>query len=303
MRANIHAGIIFVCTMVFTVSCNSDPGPKERGIHYPVFSNEEEVTITGYAGDAMEPFITADNAFLFFNSLNDAVDTSLFYATRQSDTQFTLAGEIGGVNGEPPHLDAVASMDLAGGFYFVSTRDYPAVFENYKRGTFANGAVTGIAPVQGDIYVYSPGWLIMDAEVSRNGDTLYYVNARFSGQPMPEETRICTGVKSGSSFGTHARSSFILENVNDPDYLAYAPAASSDGTELYFTRLKKGSAETEICVSVRASTDGKFSLPKKIDIQGYLPEGPTITADGTRLYYHKKTEQNGKYRIFSMSRE
>jgi hypothetical protein len=34
----------------------------------------------GYTGDAMEPFLSRDGELLFFNSLNDGRDTSLFLA-------------------------------------------------------------------------------------------------------------------------------------------------------------------------------------------------------------------------------
>ena len=78
---------------------------------YRVFRTDK-VTINGYSGDAMEPFITRDGNYLFFNSLNSGGDTSLYYAAKGADdVTFNGATTITGVNAMPPHLDAVASMD------------------------------------------------------------------------------------------------------------------------------------------------------------------------------------------------
>jgi hypothetical protein len=57
-------------------------------------SQPERVTIRGYKGEAMEPFITRDGRYLFFNNLNDpAVNTNLYYAERVDDLTFEFRGE------------------------------------------------------------------------------------------------------------------------------------------------------------------------------------------------------------------
>lgn len=285
----------------------SDPAPValtpvDTTTAYPSFINDREVAITGYSGDAMEPFISGDGQVLFFNSLNDGDSTSLYHATRVSDTAFAFAGEVGGVNGTPPHLDAVASLDGGGRFYFVSTRNYPAVFENLQAGDYAAGAVTGVAPVAGDFYVYSPGWLIMDAEIARGGSTLYYCNARFDGGAIPAEARLGVASKQGASFTKLAAGDTVLKNVNDTSYLVYAPASTADGRELYFTRMHKRMASTRICVAVRTDTAGPFSAPRTLEIAGTIVEAPTITSDKRRIYYHKLAG-DGKYRIYTMTRQ
>lgn len=67
----------------------------------------------------MEPFITKDDRYLFFNSLNNGINTSLYYAEKENDTFFNFKGEIENVNGTDPHLDAVPSMDINNKFYYV----------------------------------------------------------------------------------------------------------------------------------------------------------------------------------------
>ena len=308
MKIMIKANIGLVQSIVFAiivliVNCGNKNGGPEIEVSYPEFTDEVEVIIDGYDKDAMEPFISKDGHFLFFNSLNDGDSTSLYYAARVNDTMFNFEGEISGVNGPVPHLDAVASMDINNVFYFVSTRDYPDVFQNYQIGEFNNGVVNNVKCVMGDFYIYEPGWLIMDAEISKNGDLLYYVNAQFGGNPLPLQAYIGIAEKGDSSFDKLDSSDDILMNVNDSDYLIYAPSISSDGNELYFTRIRKGILITQICVSVRDDNTENFSTPQWIEIEGNAVEAPSLTDGGERLYYHKKLDRDDKYHIFTMRRE
>jgi hypothetical protein len=291
--------------MIITAILISGCGLFENNseIQYPEFIDETEVIIDGCNTDMMEPFIAKDGSFLFFNSLNDGINTSLFYATKVDDTHFVFQGEISGVNGTPPHLDAVASMDENNIFYFISTRNYPGVIENCQTGKFNNGEVKDIQPVKGNFYISSPGWIIMDAEISKDGNILYYVNSYFNGNRLPNKSMIGIAEKKDSLFNKIVLSDDMLRNVNDPDYLIYAPSSSSDGKELYFARIKKGIYTTEICVSVRSDENGVFSKPKKIEISGNTVEAPTLADDGKRLYYHKKLVVDGKYHIFTMERK
>src|ERR1700722_20463485 len=84
---------------------------------FGVFTNPEPVTIEGYSQDAMEPFISPDGNYLFFNNSNSASTTNLYYATRIDDVTFQYQGEIAGANAGPNTLTAVASMDINNIFY------------------------------------------------------------------------------------------------------------------------------------------------------------------------------------------
>ena len=93
-------------------------GPIAVGQTYPSYGPEIQVTINGLSFDAMEPFISSDGNYLFFNNLNDGVNTKLFYATKVNDSTFNYVGELNGTNQTtPPHLDAVADMDTLNNFY------------------------------------------------------------------------------------------------------------------------------------------------------------------------------------------
>ncbi|MFD1615089.1 hypothetical protein [Gelatiniphilus marinus] len=145
MKIKMFLSIIALCI----VSCTSNEN-DELPI-YPSFGSEIEVTINGLTFDAMEPFISSDGNYLFFNNLNDGINTKLYYATKINDSTFNYVGELTGANQTTtPHLDAVADMDSNGNFYWTSTRNYPTELENLFHGTFNAGNVNGIGRVKGD---------------------------------------------------------------------------------------------------------------------------------------------------------
>ncbi len=264
-----------------------------------VFSGEQAVTIVGYDDHAMEPSISRDGKYLFWNSLNDAKDTSLYYAKRVDDTTFNFVGKVEGANGTRPHLDAVPSLDLNNELYWVSLRDYPKVVENYQHARFVDARVTNVFPVQGDFYIREPGWIIMDAEISPDGQTLLYVVADFSkGGTIPSDSIIGIARKNGERFVKDKNSDILFQNINSKDFIGYAPAYSTDGLTLLFTRLEKNA--TRIYVSTRSSTNAPFRTPVLVDIAGKLPEAPSLSVDGKNLYYHKKV--GSTYKIFMMKK-
>ena len=147
---------------------------------HPSFGDEIDVTINGLGFDAMEPFISANGKYLFFNNLNDGINTKLFYAARVNDSTFNYIGELNGSNQfSPPQLGAVADMDKSNNFYWTSTRNYPSELDNLYHGKFNSGNVSDIGRVHGNFNKNIPGWLIMDHGISYDGQLLYYNNARF----------------------------------------------------------------------------------------------------------------------------
>lgn len=265
----------------------------------PLFGPEIKVFVQGLSFDAMEPFLSADGNTMFFNSLNDGINTRVHYATKIDDSTFTYIGEVNGVNEvNNPQLNAVASMDSANRFVWVSTRNWPVITENLHRGNYSNGVCSATGRVYGNFYIYQPGWVIMDAALTYNGSQLYYCNARFDTCTIPCEARLGIADRvNDSTFNINANSSYILQNVNDTNYLVYAPQLSANGLELYFTRLLIGSYDTEICVSVRSSTSDPFSAPMVLysDFPNF-PEAATVDSAASLMYYHKKT--NGTYALY-----
>jgi len=264
---------------------------------YPSFGPEIEVTINGLTFDAMEPFVSPDGNTLFFNNLNDGVDTKLYYATKVNDSTFTFVGELNGTNQTvQPHLDAVADMDSLNNFYWTSTRDYPAQLDNLHYGTYTAGTVAATGRVHGDFNKNTVGWLVMDHGISIDGQLLYYNNARFDGVCQgPCETELGIAQKvNDSTFNKIPASSAILQTVNDTNYIYYAPCISSDDLEFYYTRFPKDTVTAstlfEICVAVRTSPTGNFSVPAVLfsETIANLIEAPTLTTDKQIMYYHRK---------------
>jgi len=298
---------VFFKTLLFVlliVSCSSNDNNSPAPLLYPTFNSEIDVRISGLSFDAMEPFISPDGSYLFFNNLNDGVNTKLYYATKINDSTFNFEGELLGTNQtEMPHLDAVADLDSNGNFYWTSTRNYPAQLDNLFHGTFSAGGVSDIERVQGDFNMNIPGWLVMDHGISLDGQFLYFNNARFNDSEClgPCETNLGIAKKdNAATFNTLANSSSILQHINDANYIYYAPCISSDNLELFYTRYLKGpitpSTVFEICVAVRNDPQSEFSIPRVLfsDVISNLIEAPTLTVDKNIIYYHRKTSDSHK---------
>jgi hypothetical protein len=272
--------------------------------NHPSFGPEIDVIINELTFDAMEPFISPDGNYLFFNNLNDGVNTKLYYATKTTDSTFNYVGELNGANQiTTPYLDAVADMDSLNNFYWTSTRDYPVELDNLFHGTFNTGNITSIGRVRGNFNKSSPGWLVMDHGISYDGQLLYYNNARFDNNNCqgPCETEIGIALKvNDSTFNQIPNSNFILQNVNDTNFIYYAPCISSDNLELYYTRYPKDTITLttlfEICVAVRSSPIDTFSIPIVLfsELISDMIEAPTLTADKQIIYYHKKIVDSHK---------
>lgn len=259
---------------------------------YPVFGPEIKVTVTGLTFDAMEPFISLDGNTMFFNSLNSGGNTNLYYATKVDDSTFNYVGLVGGTyDSSLDHLDGVSSVDSLNNFFWVSLRNFP----NLHRGNYLSGNVSNITRTYGDFNIGLTGWIIMDAAIDYHGNLLYYCNAYFGptftecpGVPCVARLGVAQKVND-SVFNKLINTDAIFSNVNDTNYIVYAPQVTKDGLELYYTRILKTTINSEICVAVRSSISDTFSLPTVIHSNlGFLPEAASPTTDKQKIYYHQK---------------
>ena len=280
----------------------SAPDKKVKPPAYTEFGNPEMVQILGYddiegnSNDAMEPFISRDGNYLFFNNSNSAPTTSLFWATRVSDVTFQYQGEIGGAVNSSGPLDAVASMDSLGNFYFITTRSYestgaPGYLSTIYSGPFADvsgvASVTPVNPVPG---VAAPklGLINFDQEISADGNTLYFTQGNFStGNLTSTEMMVATRQTDGS-FAIDPHSARIMKTINDNKYLNYAADTSADELEFFFTRTNVKAGQIGIYMATRKSATKPFDEPKKIDAITGFAEAPSISPDDLSLYYHWK---------------
>jgi Tol biopolymer transport system component len=259
------------------------------------FQNPQRVTIEGYDGDAMEPFLSRDGKYLFFNNRNEpSVNTNLHWAERIDDLHFKYRGELQGVN--TPALDGVPSMDREGNFYFVSNRSYDQTASTLYRAKFADGAVTGVELVPG-VSLAKPGIVNFDAEISADGNTLYFVESQFNFFRQPESARILIARRSGNTFVRDPASASIMQAING-DGLNYAPATSASECEIFFTRA--GPQGPAIYMAKRADKTQPFQKPLRLSAMTGFVEGPTLSPDEQSLYYHKK--ENGHLVLYRVTR-
>jgi Tol biopolymer transport system component len=260
------------------------------------------ITITDYNGDAMEPFISRDGAYLFFNNnTGGPTDKDLFYATFVNGTTFQYRGAIDAVNS--PTVDGAPTMDDANNFYYVSTANYnpPAAYETLYVGTWNGSTVTGGTPLSG-LTITTPSLIYFDIDVSPDGSTLYLSEGDFTGgSGVPSAADIVMAVDSGSGFTLDPNSAVIMASVNTTK-LEYAPAISADGLELFFTRFDPNTAEARIYRATRSNKSNAFGVPQLVPaIEGFV-EGPAFSPDEKSLYYHRENTGTGRFEIYRVTR-
>ncbi len=255
------------------------------------------VEIEGYDGDAMEPFIVPKTGDLLFNNRNSPPElTDLHWARRIDDTHFRYVGPIEGANSTA--LDAVASVDESGDFFFVSTRSYEETLSSIFMGQWSNGVVTHVEVVRG-IASEQHGLVDFDAEISRDGDSLFYVEGRFSGSEVPDSADIELAHRMGERFVRDTFSDVLLGSVNTPA-LEYAPAISVDRRELFFTRLDPHARTIAIYRVKRVGTGQPFGPAERVAAADGFVEAPALSPDGSILYFHRLVE--GQFQICLVKR-
>jgi Tol biopolymer transport system component len=273
------------------------------GAALPVFDRREQPTdlyidprpvdISGYAGCAMEPFLSPDGKFLFFNTSDESKSKTMRFAARTGPDSFRYLGELPGVNRHSGDAvdAAVPSLDATGRFFFTSTRQYGEDRHSIFAGDFDGAAVTHVHPVEGDMSdPGQSGRINMDVGVSPDGNTLYISRTRFSLLGLlfhdpPAASDLLIAHRAGDRFDLDPRGPEILKTINAPA-LQYAPAISGDGLELYFTRASEG-VGPRIMVAVRPAPDAPFAEPRRIAALTGFVEAPALSRDGQELFFHK----------------
>ncbi len=195
------------------------------------------VDIVGYDGDAMEPFIVPEyrRSVVQQPQLAARTDRSALGAQNRRRSIRISSDPIKGVNS--PALDGVPSVDESGTMYFMSTRSYDETFATIYRGHWSNG------------YGHKSNWYPalrawprvcsnFDAEISRDGDSLFYAKAASAAAPIRIRLTLPSRIEWAiGSFATRS-ATCCCRRVNTPA-LEYAPAVSADRRELFFTRLDR----------------------------------------------------------------
>lgn len=261
----------------------------------PAPKGPEPVRINGFQDEAMEPFLSRDGKFLFFNSRNDVANTNIQFA-EATDQGFEYRGVLFGTISFD--LDAVPTMSRDGRFCFVSPRDYRRTRVSVLCGDFDGKKVKDTLP-QPTLATERNGRLIFDVELSADGKTLIFAEGTFSGEAVPDEADLYIATLGPGGYVRTHEGRRIFANINTSE-LEYAPALSEDGLELFFTRPSGiwPFSQPKIFRARRATTDEPFGIPEELKIDGYV-EGPSLAADGT-LYFHKRVD--GRFEIWRQPR-
>src|SRR5260370_28695355 len=257
--------------------------------YFGVFTNPEHVTIEGYNQDAMEPFISPDGNYLFFNNSNNTRPTNLYYATRIDDVTFQFRGEIVAANSGGMTLTAVPSMDMNNVFYVISDRSYVSTLSTISSGPFSAGTVSNVALVPG-VSKDKLGDVNFDQCISPDGGTLYFVDGVFKGgAPVPAAATIAIAMRNGDQFTRLKNSAEIMRKINTHD-LNYAPDVSKSGLEFFFTRIRIVGSQPKpppvIYTATRSSVTKPFGKPRKIAAITGFAEAPALSPDEKSLYFH-----------------
>ena len=247
----------------------------------------------------MEPFVSRDGRYLLFNNRNDpSENTDLHWAERIDDLTFRYRGRIDGVN--TTVLEGVPSLDREGNLYFISPRSYKDTLSTVYRARFEDGKAAGVELVKG-LSLGKPGIVTFDAEISPDGRFLYGADGDLSGGGLPKTADLFVARRAGDRFERMPDSDRIMAGINT-SALEYAPAISSDGLELFFTRLSGALFWRKLTIehATRTSADAPFAPSQTIAaITGFV-EAPSVSGDGKALYYHGKVD--GMHRIYRVTR-
>jgi hypothetical protein len=287
----VHRWLTLYSVILIGLTTGCRGGSNGSGATQSSFANPQQVTLLGYSGDAMEPFISRDGKYLFFNGLNTVAPTKLYWATQIDPLTFQFQGEIGSVN--TASLDAVPSMDGSGNFYFISNASYAQNLSTVYAGAFGNGNVSAAGPVPG-ISAPMAGLVDFDAEISADGNTLYFSEGEIDGSGNPQSSQIIIATRGASGFTRSALSATIMQQINT-NTLSYAADTSASQLELFFTRLDP--TGPAIYTATRPDTASPFGAPVKIAAITGFAEAPSLSPDGTSLYYHKEDNQFVIYRV------
>ncbi len=308
-----YLGVALVAAAVATLGGQRDPAigqqvfPREAekkagpgpGEEYRAFKDPKRITIRGYDGEALDPFVTRDGRYLFFNNSHlQPAKTDLHYAARVDDLTFEYKGKIDGVNTDG-QLEAVSSMDRDGNFFFVSPRSFKETSSTVHRGKFKDGAVTDISPIRG-LRLDQPGQLNFDAEVSADGNTLYFVDSILGGGTGPRAADLAIAVRKEKGFERLDKGTEMLAKVNTKENLEFAPCTSADGLELFFTRFTVKEKAFGIWRAARPRVDVPFEAPQRLaGLDGFV-EAPSLSPDSKSLYFHKR--DGDRFAIHRVSR-
>jgi hypothetical protein len=282
------------------------------------FANPQAVDIYGLPNGAggtpistEEPFVSRDGRFLFFNTGEHENNKDLHYA-EWIRTRWVYRGQIGPNVNNAKDVQGNPTMDSSYNFFYIDSGTETMV----RMGRFSpdKGELTSIREFKGvpkrEVKLIAQKVSgNMGVEVSVNGRVIYFSRATWDlnglalGRLLGSDIFFATE-RDGKYVYDDLEAQRIMRHINTSD-LEYAASISSDGLELFFTRLSladltSGKIRSKIMRSTRASLSETFSKPIQIEAIGSsdFVEGPAISGDAKELYYHKR--EGDKFRLYKV---
>lgn len=277
----------------------------ENDIQNHQWFNEEQIRILNYSGDAMEIGISPDGEYLLFNDRNKS-NKDMHWSKRIDDRTYIYQGKV--KNTVSKKVDGTPSFDGNENIYFTTLKTFFNSYKSIYVAKFRDGAALDPVPVKGNIYKENQNqphrlWISLDPDISDDGKLLFYSEGRFDPRadfPYPFNVKGAKKVK-GEFVKMDDR---IFENINT-DSLEYAPTISSDGLEIFFSRIGKVNGRSKmigIFTARRKSTDEPFAIPEKIMAISGNVEAPVLSGDETKLYYHRM-DRRGVFKVYRVTRK
>src|SRR3989344_2004957 len=277
-RGFISLGLILLLVIILAAFGGAGwYATRHTSTTYGDFGAPELVTIEGYTGTVQDPWIMSDDQYIIWESRTDVPGavSDVYYAKKIDYKTFSLVGKVQGL---PSSGVAAAKTDTAGNIYFLSSL-YSAQGITIGHGTFADGAVTNMAPTIG----ISKSWNSnMSAAPSRDGKYLVF-------EDISNVATLAIAKKNADgTFTRLANSADIMKNITDQFSVAYAPSLSNDNLELFFTAPPSTNKHSMIYVARRTSITEPFGVAEAINtFEDGLSEAPSLSLDGKHLYFHK----------------
>jgi hypothetical protein len=317
--------LIFLCVLVLTWFL---PNARAESLNnksdfdtLSQFENPQAIDIHGLPPGASgskisteEPFVSRDGRFLFFNTGKHENNKDLHFA-KWMRTQWAYCGQIGSHVNNAKDVQGNPTMDSGYNFFYIDSGTETMV--RMARFSPDTGELTSIrefmgVPKRKVRLIAQKVSGNMGVEVSADGSVVYFSRATWDLNGLAlggvlESDILFTTKRGGTYVYDDLEVKHIMRHINTSD-LEYAASISSDGLELFFTRLAladltSGSIRSTIMRSTRASLSEAFSKPVQIEAIGSsdFVEGPTISSNDKDLYYHKR--EGNKFRLYKVTRD
>lgn len=285
-----------------------------------VFSHPQPVTISNLPkgdGDTPisteEPFVSRDGRFLFFNTGDRENHKDLHFAEWKAG-HWQYRGEVDNKVNTAKEVEGNPTMDADYNFFYIDSSTRTMVRKSrFYPITGKLGALRDERGVPERVITPFKRFIgNMGVEISADGDTLYFSRATwqmrgFSLGPFEDSDILFSRRKEGKYIYDEAEAKRVMQYINTPD-MEYAASLSANGMELFFTRLpladlKQGIVHSQIMRASRSNLMEAFGRPRAIAAIGSddFVEGPSITPDGSELYYHKRVGE--KFRLYKVTRK